>query len=265
MAQQSRSGPAPERLSSGSAASVLVVDFQPFATGRRLGELLAADAGQQDLAVFQLEPARDLVGRGYQPLERLAAEYAEEFRHEDATPVTTVLGYCSGALLALRIAERLAAHRQVSVVLLRPSCPDLDAIAGMLAAVRSELRASAGGLPELGGEPSEALAGIEQVLHADLRALAEGYGLDPDSGPLTELLERYRGWFGYLLAVRDGLRDRRVPELEPLLLLGESDSADLPFLPPGGYRCQRVRLPDDDAQATEQLAREVTRHLRRPG
>ncbi|MBV9821597.1 MAG: hypothetical protein JO144_05085, partial [Actinobacteria bacterium] len=160
MAPSSRSTLVPERLSGGSSASVLVVDFQPFATGRRLGELLAADPGQRDLSVFQLEPARDLGGLGgpagldYRTLDDLAAGYAEALLAEDRTPVSTVLGYCSGALLALRIAERLAAHRPVGVLLLRPSWPEAQTIAGMLARIRSELTASPGAAPGLDGEPA---------------------------------------------------------------------------------------------------------------
>lgn len=264
MAPPSRSTLVPERLSGGSSASVLVVDFQPFATGRRLGELLAADPAQRDLSIFQLEPARDLAASDYRPVDELAAGYAEALLAEDQAPVSTVLGYCSGALLALRIAERLAGHRPVDVLLLRPSWPDTETIAGMLARVRAELSA-AGPAPRLDAEPAAALAGIEQVLHADLRALAETHGLDPDAGPLAELLQRYRGWFGYLLAVRDGLRTGRPPRLAPHVLLDESEDAALPFADPAAHRTERLRLPADDTEATEQLAREATRYLRRPG
>lgn len=242
---------------------MLVVDFQPFATGRRLGELLAGE--DLGLAISQLEPARDLVGRDYLPLDELAAEYADSFEQMDCAPATTVLGYCSGAVLALRIAERLAGDRQVGVVLLRPTWPGPEMIAAMLSKVRSELGTPTGPAPELAAEPDRVLAQIGQLLHAELRALAELHGLDPDSGPLFELLDRYRGWFGYLLAAQDGLRARRVPELDLQVLLEESESAAVPWFEPGSYRCRRLWLAEDDARATEQLARALAEQFRRPG
>lgn len=264
MTQQHRSALVPQRLSSGSAASVLVVDFQPFVSGRRLGELLAAE--DLDRSVYQLEPARDLAGRpGYTSLAELAAEYTESFLRLDQAASTTVLGYCSGAILALRIAELLAAERPVAVTLLRPTWPGLDTIAGMLATVRAELGTSTGPPPELTGAPATVLAGIDQLLQAELRALAERHGLDPGSGPLLELAERYRGWFGYLLAAQDAGGARPVPGVALELLLDQDEPCDVAGIEPGGYRCRRFALPADDAQATERLAAVLAQQLRAPG
>lgn len=264
MAQQRRSPLVPQRLSSGTEASVLVVDFQPYATGRRLGELLAGE--QLGLSVYQLEPARDLVGEpGYLPLAEMAAEYAESFTGLDRTASTTVLGYCSGAALALRIAELLAPDRPVAVTLLRPTWPGLDTIAGMLAAVRAELGPATDPSPELSGAPDAVLTNIDRLLNAELRALAERYGLEPDSGPLLELAERYRGWFGYLLAVRDAGSVSLAPGLALDLLLDEAESCEVPGIEPGDYRCRRFALPADDSQATVRLAAVVAQRLRTTG
>jgi len=264
MIQQRQSPLVPQQLSNGTAASVLVVDFQPYATGRRLGELLAAE--ELDLSVYQLEPARDLVGRqGYLPLTEMAAEYAESFTGLDQAASTTVLGYCSGAVLALRIAELLAADRRVAVTLLRPTWPGLDTIAGMLAAVRAELGTATDPPPGLSGAPEAVLAGIDRLLNAELRALAERHGLEPDSGPLLELAERYRGWFGYLLAVQDAGSNRLAPGLALDLLLDEAESCAVPGIEPGRYHCRRLALPADDSQATVRLAAVVARRFRAPG
>jgi hypothetical protein len=255
--QPDRSPLLPERLASGSAASVLVVDFQPFTTSRRLGELIAEL--EPGVAVYQIEPARDLVGRSYRSLAEMAGEYAASFTAADSAPVTTVLGYCSGAALAVRIAERLAGSRELSTVLLRPTWPGPELIGGILAKIRSELGTAPGPGPDLTGEPQPTLDHVLDILHAELRALAQTHGLDPSSRPLTELLQRYQGWFSYLLAAQDGLREQRgAAELDLQVVLDEAEPAEVPGFEPGSYRCRRLRLDSDDARATEQLAQAVS-------
>jgi hypothetical protein len=263
MAQPDRAPLAPERLASGSGASMLIVDFQPFTAGRRLGELLAADS--PGIAVYQLEPARDLVGKEYLPLDEMARQYAAAFLQADAAPATIVLGYCSGAVLAVRIAEQLAGARELSTVLLRPTWPGPGLIGAILGKIRSELGAAVSPSPDLTGEPASVLEDVLRVLHEELRTLAQAHGLDPGSGPLMELLERYQGWFSYLLAAQDALRQRRVPQLDLQIVVDETDDAVVPWAEPGSYRRQRLALDADDARATEQLARAIADQFGRHG
>ena len=169
-----------------------------------------------------------------------------------------LVGYCSAAVLAVRIAERLAGGR---VVLARPSWPDTAMVAETLADVRAELGAAGEPPPELTGAASAVLDQVSDTLHRDLQALANLHGLDPTGRPLLELLERYQGWFGYLLAARaavDGLREQaRRPPTELLVLAESAEQAAVPGLTAGSYQRRLVNLPGDAAPdlATGELAR----------
>jgi hypothetical protein len=259
MTRTASSSFAPERLSSGTAGSVLVVDFQPYSSGKRLGELVAA--GADNLTVHQIEPARDLSCRSdYLSLDELSTEYANSYRGSGDPSETVVVGYCSAAVLAIRTAERLATSHRVRIVLLRPTWPDNTMISETLADVRAEIGAAGELLPELAGEPQTVLHGVSEMLHGDLQALANLHGLDPTGRPLLELLERYQGWFGYLLAAREAVEGRRAEAATPpadLLVLAESaEQAVVPGLAAGSYHRRLVNLPDAAADlATGELAR----------
>ena len=250
---------APERLSSGAAGSVLMVDFQPYSSGKRLGEFVAA--GAANLSVQQIEPARDLSGRtDYLSLDELAACYADSYRESGDPYDTVVVGYCSAAVLAVRIAALLTTSRRVRVALLRPSWPDTAMISQTLADVRAEIGAAGEPPPELTDAAQAVLHGISDTLHQDLRALATLHGLDPTSRPLLELLERYQGWFGYLLAAREAVDALRAQAAQPatdLLVLADSaEQAAVPGLAAGSYRRRLVQLPDGAADlVTGELAR----------
>lgn len=243
----------PERLSSGTSGSVLMVDFQPYSSGKRLGELIAA--GAPDRAVQQIEPARDLAARrDYLDLDGLADEYASSY-----VPAgdTVLVGYCSAAILAVRLADRLPGSR---VVLLRPTWPDTAMVAETLADVRAELGAAGEPPPDLAGAGADVLGRLSDTLHRDLQALANLHGLDSTSRPLLELLERYQGWFGYLLAARaavDGVREQRNQPATDLLALADSaEQAAVPGLAAGSYRRRLVHVPDEAPElATAELAR----------
>lgn len=243
----------PERLSSGTAGSVLVVDFQPYSSGKRLGELIAAGAPER--AVQQIEPARDLAARrDYRSLDELADEYASSYQPADA-PV--LVGYCSAAILAIRLADRLPGSR---VLLVRPTWPDTAMVAETLADVRAELGAAGEPAPELTGATADVLARLSDTLHRDLKTLATMHGLDPAGRPLLELLERYQGWFGYLLSARaavDDLRDRADrPSTDLLALADSAEQATVPGLAAGSYRRRLVHLPGGAPElATAELAR----------
>jgi hypothetical protein len=246
----------PERLSSGTVGSVLVVDFQPYSTGKRLGELIAA--GAPDRTVQQIEPARDLAARhDYLGLDELADEYASSCRVAGDPADAVLVGYCSAAVLAVRLAERLASSR---VILLRPTWPDTAMIADTLADVRAEIGAAGEPAPELVGAAPDVLGRLSDTLHRELQALANLHSLDPTSRLVLELLERYQGWFGYLLAARaavDELRGRADRSPVDLLTLADSaEQAAVPGLTTGSYRRRLVHLPDAPAElATAELAR----------
>ncbi|HJQ01699.1 MAG TPA: hypothetical protein VJ851_08870 [Jatrophihabitans sp.] len=250
---------APERLSSGAAGSVLLVDFQPYSSGKRLGDFVAADA--TNVSVQQIEPARDLSGRtDYLSLDEIAAHYADAYRECADPDDTMVVGYCSAAVLAVRIAALLTNSRRVRVALLRPTWPDTAMISEILGDVRAEIGAAGEPPPELVAAPQAVLHGISDTLHRDLRALASLHGLDPTSRPLLELLERYQGWFGYLLAAReavDGLTGRASqPPAEVLVLAESAEQAAVPGLAAGSYHRRLVQLPDGAADlVTGELAR----------
>lgn len=273
MRQRSRPALLVERLATGTAGSVLVADFQPFAAGPRLAERLAD--GSHRLAVYQLDPARDLAGLpDYLPLDELADGYAERFAElctaggsdrgsECGSAVgSTVIGYCSAAALALRIAARLAADRPVRVLLARPTWPDARLIGSILDSVRAELGGTGGAAPELTGEPPEVLAELVELLRAELRELARGHGLDPAGRPLIELAERYRAWFGYLLAAQDALRRPWSAELELRVYADELEPAGVPWYEPAAYRRQLLALGQDEDAAAGRLADALLRQLR---
>ena len=168
-----------------------------------------------------------------------------------------LVGYCSAAILALRLADRLPGSR---VVLLRPTWPDTAMIAETLADVRAELGAAGEPAPELTGAAPDVLGLLSDTLHRDLKALASLHGLDPTGRPVLELLERYQGWFGYQLAARaavDGLRGQADrPSIDLLALADTAEQAAIPGLAAGSYRRRLVHLPDGAAElATAELAR----------
>ncbi|MEO6700677.1 MAG: hypothetical protein ABI140_05520 [Jatrophihabitantaceae bacterium] len=256
----------PQRLTSGGRRWVLVADFQPFAAGRRLAELLAAGAASAELSILQLDPAQDLIGADYLALPELAAGYADALQAElsaDQPAEVLVVGYCSAAVLAAGIADRLVANK-VSMLLLRPTWPDESLIAAVLAEIRTELGAT-DPAPALTGTPIQRLDAVLAQLHADLRGFALAHQLDPDSRPLLELLDRYRGWFGYLVSACDALDLGWQPDRSlPLQIFSDvALPAALPWPAPAGFRQLGFQLPEAEADATEQLALAVGEHLGR--
>ena len=274
MASSGRTGFTAHRLTTGRGNSVLVADFQPVSTVRRLGALLG-DQGT-DLAVCQLDPAQDLTrGAALTSLDEMAAEYAASFQAVDSAPRTTVIGYCSAAALALRIADRLAQdeigrRRRVDVLLARPTWPDEELIGLILAKIRSDLGAETGpadkalaGL-DLSGTAAESLIAVEELLRSDLRALAAMHGLDPDSGPMRELLGRFRGWLGFLLTARSALRSPWVRGLSVQVCADVTDNAYVPWFEPGSYAVATARFSEDEAAAGAELARALLGRLGEP-
>lgn len=271
MASSIRTGFTAHRLTTGRGGSVLVADFQPVSTVRRLGALLG-DQGT-DLAVCQLDPAQDLTGgAALLPLDEMAAEYAASFQAVDSAPFTTVIGYCSAAALALRIADRLATGRRVEVLLARPTWPDDELIGQILAKIRADLGAETRSAAEtsagldLSGTAPESLIAMEVLLRADLHALAAAHGLDPDSGPMRELLGRFRGWLGFLLSARSALRSPWVRGLSVHVCADVTDNAYVPWFEPGSYAVATARFSEDEAAAGEELAQALLGRLgdRRP-
>jgi len=193
------------------AGTVVVIDFQRVSAQPRLGELLVAESGGAT-HVLPLDPAQDLgvrlsAGEPLPTLRELAAGYEALIRRESAAPVT-VVGDCSSAALALAVADRLG---HVNTLLHQPTWPDTGVVRALFAHLRAELGAD----PDV-GEPAEladaaprALEAALGVLSADLDAFARRHAVPATSRVFADMLVRYRGWLGYLLAARDAVRAER--------------------------------------------------------
>lgn len=191
--------------------TVVVIDFQRVSAQPRLGELLG-EGGDGPAGVLQLDPVQDLglrltEGEALPTLRELAASYAELIERESAGSVT-VVGDCSSAALALAVADRLG---DVRTLLHQPAWPDTGAVDELFAHLRAQLgvESAAGAHPELEDAAPRALEAAFGVLSADLRDFARRHRVPATSRVFTDMLVRYRGWLGYVLAARDAVRDER--------------------------------------------------------
>jgi hypothetical protein len=235
----------PDRIEIPEAGVVLVADARPFAAGPRLGDLLT-DGG---LAVHQVDPVEGLadIGPGG-ALDGLAKHYAAT-----VSGAAVVVGHCSAAPLALRIAQLLDFP---ATVLVRPTWPDRPLIGQILQEVRSGLRAT---------DPTpvpETLSDVDRVLDADLDRLTGAHGIDPAGGPLRELRDRYQRWFGYLFAAADAA-PVAWPRGRTVDVLADADTT-VPDLAPGTCRHTVIAPPEEEALATRYLAEKLLDRLGQP-
>ncbi|MGH3621691.1 MAG: hypothetical protein ACRDQ5_07860 [Sciscionella sp.] len=175
--------------------TVVVADFQPLSAQRSLAAGLAASGAR--LAVRRIDAVRDLAGTYvYHDLSALADGYAALLGDR---PVDCVAGYCSAAGLAERIAVRLG---EPPVVLVKPSRPTVRQAVDDFAAFLAKLRATAATEPELPPCGPALHAAMNGRLSAALSAWASADGMDADEVELleAELLARFDGWLGFLLA-----------------------------------------------------------------
>jgi hypothetical protein len=252
----------PERLTPGDAEPVIVADFLRFSAGKPLSQLISARG--EGHPVYRVDPVTDLARNGaYFSLAALAAGYADAFLQEAvACDRTMVVGYCSAAALALRIAAQLAGSRDVLAILVQPSWPDTTMIRSDFARFRADLGAANESCPDLEENPSRSLSQLGHLLHADLRAMATAHGLDESSSALAELLARYRAWLGFLLACRDALREPWSYKLSLNVLADAAGNALVPWFAPGSYQVTQLQPPDAEPVSGPDLARSVLAQIR---
>jgi hypothetical protein len=236
----------PRSLTNGHAAPILVADFQPFSATARLSDLMCGDA--RDHPIYQIDPLSDLSQRcAYLPLIQIADEYADAFQAaEPAGSELYVVGYCSAATLALHIARLLAVPRNVATILVRPAWPDTALVQSQFAEFRADLGGARQGCPDLDCDPSQVIAEMEEVLRADLAALATTRGLGRTNPALTELLERYRAWLAFLLATRNGLPLPWALQERVMVLTGTAEPVTIPW--GGASTCEITRLRSLNAE-----------------
>lgn len=234
------------QLTTGDARPVLVADFQAFSSAPRLSHLISTRA--QGQPVYQVDPLNALSGdRAYMSLAEMAAEAAEEFdRGEPVGGPASVIGYCSAAALALHVATLLARSRPTVAVLLRPSWPDTEMITTQFATLVASLRTSGRPSPVLDGDPGECVTSIEQMLRADVAAVAASQGLEGAEDTFTELLMTYRSWLAFLLACRNDPRSAWADGGGAVTVLTELPAASVPGLSPSAVKHER--LPDVGAK-----------------
>ncbi|MGH3376853.1 MAG: hypothetical protein ACRDP6_19160, partial [Actinoallomurus sp.] len=97
-----------DRLAEGPGTPILVVDFVQFSATRPLSEELGEHS--RGHPVYRIDPVTDLTGEeGYRPLDALVDGYAAACAgHGLPGGRLLVVGYCSAAPLALRLAARFA-------------------------------------------------------------------------------------------------------------------------------------------------------------
>ena len=177
-----------------------MVDFQPLAAPRLLAPALAA-AGDGRLDIRRVDAVRDLArAGGYLSVPDLAYSYAPLVGRVDC-----VVGYCSACVLAAAVATALAERDAVRppVVFVNPSRPTVrqavEDFTGFLARLGAPPPRPGAEL-DGGGAPAHAL--MTTALRAALLDLAAADGMDADEVALldAELLSRFGGWLGFLLA-----------------------------------------------------------------
>jgi hypothetical protein len=252
------------QLAAGTAQPVLVADFQAFSSAPRLSDLISNRA--EGRPVYQVDPLDALSqDRPYISLTDLAAEASTWFtRSQPADGPAFVVGYCSAAGLSLHIAALLARSRPAAAVLLRPSWPGAETITGTFATLAAGLGAPGLPCPDLDGDPGRCVEGMEELLGAELTALATSQGLDGSAGTFSELLLTYRSWLAFLLACRNDSLAGGVPvsTVTAVTVLTETpDSVIIPGLPAGQFKICPLPALDQDNPITPEVADLLVAHV----
>lgn len=191
------------RLSPGDTDPILVADFQAMSMSPRLSEMLSERI--QGRAVYQIDPIGVLSeDRRYVPLPELAAACVGEFLGSGADHGRVhVIGHCSAAPLALRVAGLLAATRSVTAVLVNPTWPDDDHVTAKFTEFLSKFGPATRTPPDLTADPELVMSKMEQVLRDEVAALAASRGLSGSAGAFSDLIVWYRAWLAFVLAGRN--------------------------------------------------------------
>ncbi|HJP77558.1 MAG TPA: hypothetical protein VJ914_25030 [Pseudonocardiaceae bacterium] len=250
------------RLSSGDGAAILVADFQPLTAAPRLSELLRdAGVGQP---VYQVDPRGALAGdRLYAAVPELADEAATVFRAESSAAITRVfvVGHCSASALALQIANRLSADREVTAILVQPTWPGTEHVTERFAEFQGKLGVADLPCPDLDGDPWSCIAGMEALMSEGLAGLAKRLGLTKAPLAFSELLVSYRTWLAFLLACRNDQTAKEPSDAVTVSVLTD----DPGFVVPGTVagRC-RITPPPPAARpdaVTPELAKAVLEQI----
>jgi hypothetical protein len=249
------------RLSTGGASPVLVADFQTMSIAPRLSEMLSERI--QGQPVFQIDPLRVLSGtRLYASLPELAATCAEEFVGSGADHGRVfVVGHCSAAPLAVRVAGLLASARSVTVVLVNPSWPDDDHVTAMFAEFLGGFGTANRPCPALDADPCLVVSVMEQIFREEMIALAASRGLSGSAGAFSDLLVWYRAWLAFLLAGRNDRGTGRAAGRAAVTVLSDCVSAvTVPGLSTDAYRVREM-APQPAGAVTRELADVVAAHV----
>ena len=249
------------RLSTGEAGPVLVADFQAMTMAPRLSEMLSESV--QGQSVFQIDPVRVLSGEClYSPLPKLAAACADEFLNSGADDGRAfVVGHCSAAPLALRVAGLLASTRPVNAVLLNPSWPDDDHVATKFAEFLAKFGTAVVPCPDLDADPCLVVSAMEQVFRDEMTALAASRGLTDSIGAFSDLLVWYRAWLAFLLAGRnDASIDRAAGRATVTVLSDSPSTVTVPGLSRAEYRIYELP-PQPVGTVSRELAEIVAPHV----
>lgn len=229
-------------LSVAQRSPVLLVDFRMFSDEPTLATLLRR-AGPRGL--YQIDGVKAFAAVGQQPsLTELAQACAAALERLPAEPVV-IVGYCSAAVLALSIRERLSAAsaRRPALMLVNPTLVDDELIDASFAALRTSLGAqSAPGLPG----PLDLDTMLAALAGYVTRHLAAQRMDQVEIELMSELIiERYAHWLGFLLASRDAEVQPPGTPVEAVL------SADQSFSPPANWPPGLVETSrlDEDAAA----------------
>jgi len=212
------------RLSPGEADPILVADFQAMSMSPRMSEMLSERIPGR--AVFQIDPIGVLSeDRHYVPLPELAAVCAGEFSGAGADyGHVHVVGHCSAAPLALRVAGLLSATRPVTAVLVNPTWPGDDDVTAKFTEFISKFGPATRTTPDLTADPDLVVSGMEQLLLDEVIALAASRGLSGSAGAFTDLTVWYRAWLAFLLAGRNDTQIALAAGRAAVTVLSDSPS-----------------------------------------
>lgn len=247
------------RLSDGGADPILVADFQAMSMAPRLSERLREHLAGR--TVFQLDPIAVLSGsRRYLPMPELAAAGAAEFRAAGADQGDVlVIGHCSAAPLALRVAAELAGSRPVQAVLVNPSWPDDEHVTSKFTEFLGKFGPGPYPAPELSGDPVEVIGAMERVFQDKIAALAASRGISGTASAFTDLIVWYRAWLAFVLA---GRNDPPLSGSLPAITVLSDAAATIavPGLDRAAYAVTEIP-PQPVGAATPELAQIVAGHL----
>jgi thioesterase domain-containing protein len=250
------------RLSAGDSDPILVADFQALSLAPRMSEMLSESI--RDKPVFQIDPIGVLTGaRLYASLPTLVEDCVEEFLKSGADHGHVfVVGHCSSSALALQVADRLAADRSVTAVLLQPAWPDDELVADKFTEYAGKFGKTARSCPDLNADPELVVAEMEQIFRDEMNALAASRDLTSSMGAFSDLLVWYRGWLAFLLACRNDTAAERTGGRAAVTVLSDSPSTvEVKGLDRTAYEVRELPAPQPSGPVTPELAGHVAAYL----